>query len=92
MASAWVFLVERAVEEGAEVALFWRRTTAEQAIAAHLADRWPLSTEPPSDVDDAIEQYNQVPAVAEHVVLDVLEIHGDPLVNVGETHTVRGIA
>jgi hypothetical protein len=76
MASVWVFQVERGVEEGGELALFWRRTAVEEAVSAYLADRWPRLIELPSEVGDAIERYNRAPGVAEHVVVDLFEIRG----------------
>jgi hypothetical protein len=41
-----------------------------------LADRWPLLRELPSDVDKAIEQYNQALGVVEHLVIGSFEIQG----------------
>ena len=71
-----MFQVERGVEEGGELALFWRRTAVAEAVSAYLTDRWPPAIELRSEVDDAIERYNRAPGVAEHVVLDLVEIRG----------------
>lgn len=76
MASVWVVLVERGVEEGADLAVFWRRVAASEAALAHMADRWPWPGDVPDDVEEAIEQYNRARGVDEHLLLAEFEIHG----------------
>jgi len=74
--SVWVLLVERGVEDGAELNLYWGETAAADAARRYLAQSWPIADAVPADVQDAIERYNRLSAVAEHVLLATFPIEG----------------
>jgi hypothetical protein len=72
----WVFLVERGVEAGSELNLYWRELAATAAARRYVEEVWPKAGALPTDVQAAIERYNQLPAVAEHVLLAPFPIEG----------------
>ena len=74
--SVWVFLVESGVEEGSELSIYWRESAATAAACRYVEEVWPMAGAPPDDVQAAIERYNQLPAVAEHVSLAPFPIEG----------------
>ena len=69
--SVWVLLVERGVEEGSELNLYWQEPAANAAAHRYVEQAWPTA-----DVQAAIERYNRLPAVAEHVLLAPFPIEG----------------
>jgi len=74
--SVWVLLVERGVEEGAELNLYWREPAATAAARRYLEQASPTDDPQPAEVQEAIETYNQHPGVAEHVLLASFPIEG----------------
>lgn len=70
-------LIERGVDEGSDLRLFWQRGEAEAAAGEHLSDRWFDDPGLPSDTDEAIEQYNGDPTGGEHVFLGRVRIEGE---------------
>ena len=73
----WVLLIERGIEEGSELRLFWQQDQAEAAARDYLAERWLNDSGLPSDTDDAIEQYNGDPTAGERVFLGRVRIEGE---------------
>jgi len=74
--SVWVLIVERGVAEGAELNLYRRELAAATAARRYLEQAWPTADILPVGVQDAIEQYNGLPGVAEHVLLASFPIEG----------------
>lgn len=73
----WALLIERGIDEGSDLWLFWQRNDAEAAARSYLAETWLHEPGLPSDIDDAIEQYNGEPNVGEHVFLGRVVIEGE---------------
>lgn len=67
----WVLLVERGVKDGATLQLFQDEASAAQAAHRYLRRVWPNGPEDmPTNIQDAIEQYNQTHADwGEHFLL-----------------------
>ncbi len=74
---AWVFLIERGLDVGAELRLFWNRADAQMAAREYLADVWAGDAPLSADVDEALEQYNELPHRAEHVFVGPLSVEGE---------------
>ena len=72
----WVLLIERGVDEGADLSLHWREPAALAAARRHLEQAWPPNELLSTDVHEAIEMYNQLPGVAEHVLVAPFSIEG----------------
>lgn len=70
----WALLIERGLEDGSDLRMFWQRADAEAAARDYLADRWLDDPGSPSDADDAIEQYSGDPTGGEHVLLSRVRI------------------
>ena len=68
--AVWVFLVERGLNDGSDLQLFWHEAAAIDAARAHLSASWPpeeLATQ--ADVLEAIEAANQLVGDEEYIVL-----------------------
>lgn len=66
----WVLLVERGVQDGADLQMFRDEASAAQAARRYLRTVWPDGSENmPANVHDAIEQYNQSQAHGEEHIL-----------------------
>jgi len=87
--SVWVLLVERGVEDGAELNLYWGETAAADAARRYLAQAWPIADAVPADVQDAIERYNRLPGVAEHVLLAPFPIEGHQSIDGDQDQRIR---
>ncbi|MCP4964751.1 MAG: hypothetical protein GY926_05905, partial [bacterium] len=48
----WAFLVERGLDDGVELRLFWNRADAHAAVREYLAEDWVGDGLPPADVDE----------------------------------------
>lgn len=72
----WVLLIERGVDEGADLSLYWREPAASAAARRHLEQAWPVNEMLSTDVNEAIETYNLLPGVAEHVLMAPFSIEG----------------
>ena len=77
----WLFMVERGVDSGSDIQVFWRGADAVEAARQYLSTAWParhpLSSD---DVDELIELANQHVGADEYVVLapfPVVGIHSD---------------
>ncbi|CAN5849258.1 hypothetical protein BH23ACT2_BH23ACT2_08420 [soil metagenome] len=74
---AWVLLIERGLDEGSDLALFWHEGDAISAPRDHLA-----ASSPPenlltaAEVRDAIETVNQMVGNAEYIVLAPFPVVG----------------
>ena len=73
----WVLLIERGIEDGSDLRLFWQRDQAEAAARDYLAEGWLNDPGLPPDTYDAIEQHNGDPTAAERVFLGQVRIEGD---------------
>jgi hypothetical protein len=58
-APVWALLIERGIEDGSDLRLFWQQGDAEAAARGYLGERWLNDPGLPSDTDDAIEQYKR---------------------------------
>lgn len=66
----WVLLIERGVQDGAELQLFRDEALATRAARRYLNTVWPDGPQAmPVDVHEAIEQYNHPNAYGEEHVL-----------------------
>ncbi|MCP3854932.1 MAG: hypothetical protein GY698_09385 [Actinomycetia bacterium] len=74
--AVWVLLIERSVHQGAELSLHWRESAASLAARRYLEQAWSADHPLPTDLQEAIETYNQLSAVAEHVLLAPFSIEG----------------
>lgn len=74
--AVWVLLIERGVDKGADLSLHWREPTVSAAARRHLEQAWPVEDPMPAEIQEAIEMYNQLPGVAEHVVVAPFSIEG----------------
>ena len=67
---AWVFLIERSLDTGADLSLYWQEIDARRAALAHMESDWPLEAGTmPGDVHAAIELFNAHRDGCEHVWL-----------------------
>jgi hypothetical protein len=76
--AVWVFLVERGLNDGSDLQLFWHEAAAIDAARAHLSASWPpeeLATQ--ADVLEAIEAANQLVGDEEYIVLAPFPIAGN---------------
>lgn len=73
----WALLVERGLDDGADLRLFWNLTDAHMAAWEYLADVWAGDGPLPADVDEALEQYNELPGNAEHVFVGQFPVEGE---------------
>jgi len=82
--AVWVVLIERGVDEGAELSLHWRESAASLAARQYLERTWPMDNPLPTEMQEAIEIYNQLSGVAEHVLLAPFSIEGHPVFDGGQ--------
>jgi hypothetical protein len=69
-AVVWVFLVERGLDGGSDLQLFWHEAEAIEAAQGHLSGSWPIESLATHDrVHEAIEAVNQLAGNEEYVVL-----------------------
>lgn len=73
----WAFVIERGLDTGAELRLFWSRTDAQAATSEHLADVWADDGSLPADVDEAIAQYNELLSGTEHTFVGQFPEEGE---------------
>ena len=67
---AWVLLIERSLDTGADLSLYWHEIDARRAALVHMESDWPLEAGTmPSDVYAAIELFNANRHGCEHVWL-----------------------
>ncbi|MCP4966056.1 MAG: hypothetical protein GY926_12575, partial [bacterium] len=71
------FLVERGLDDGVELRLFWNRADAHAAVREYLAEDWVGDGLPPADVDEVIEHCNKLPGNTEHVFVGPFPIEGE---------------
>lgn len=73
----WVFLVERGLEAGSDIHVFWKEIRAIDAARTHLANAWPDADLSSGDqVYEVIEVANQTPGSEEYVVLGPFPVMG----------------
>lgn len=71
----WACIIERDIDRGCEIELFWHESDAVEAARSYLADRWPREQlNAPADVREAIEAANQIVGKDEYLTLDRLSI------------------
>lgn len=70
-------MIERDLDTGAELRLFWNRTDAHAAAIEHLADVWADDGSLPADVDEAIEQYNELLSGTERIFVGQFPVEGE---------------
>lgn len=71
----WVLLIERSLDTGADLSLYWQELDARQAARRHMESDWPAEAGPmPNDVYAAIEQFNSHRNGYEHVWLEASPI------------------
>lgn len=76
--AVWVFLVERGLNKGGELQLFWHEVAATDAARAHLSTSLPLKElATKADVLEAIEAANQLVGAEEFIVLAPYPIAGN---------------
>ncbi len=73
----WAFVIERGLDTGEELRLFWSRTDAQAAASERLADIWADDGSLPADVDEAIEQYNELLSGTEHTFVGQFPVEGE---------------
>ena len=67
---AWVLLIERSLETGADLSLYWHELDARRAAQVHMESDWPPEAGAmPSDVNAAIELFNDHHNGCEHIWL-----------------------
>ena len=67
---AWVLLIERSLDTGADLSLYWQELDARRAARMYMESDWPLEAGAmPSDVYAAIEQFNAHHHGCEHIWL-----------------------
>lgn len=74
--NVWVLLIERDIEVGADLTLFWQEAAASAAAWEYLVEAWPDGQPFPTDVQAAIEIYNQQSGVGEHVLVAAFPVAG----------------
>lgn len=73
----WVFLVERGLDAGSDLRLFWNEAGAIGAAREHLSKTWPEADLTTGDrVYEAIEATNQTLAAEEYLVLAAFPVMG----------------
>lgn len=74
----WALLIERGVDEGSDLRLFWQRSDAEAAAQEYLAETW-WDDEPslPSGLAEVIERYNADPNAGAKLFLGAMAIEGE---------------
>lgn len=69
------FIIERGIDPGCDIELFWHEDDAVEAARSYLARWWPREEMSASvDVHEAIEAANQIVGKEEFLVLDQLSI------------------
>lgn len=67
---AWVLLIERSLDTGADLSLYWHELDARRAAQMHMESDWPPEAGTmPSDVNAAIELFNDHYSGSEHIWL-----------------------
>src|SRR5437879_4457103 len=70
--AVWVF------RAGGDIAVFWHESDALQAVHAYLARSWPDDRVPtPTDTRAAVELYNHLDGVDEHVAFGPFPVAGN---------------
>ena len=73
---AWVFLIERTLDTGADLSLYWQEIDARRAALAHMTSNWTPEAGPmPNDVHSAIEIFNAHHHGCEHIWLGSIPIN-----------------
>ena len=73
----WVLLIERGLDAGSDVRLFWHEAEAIETARGHLSGSWPIEDLVTRDqVYEAIERANQLAGSEEYVVLAPFPIAG----------------
>jgi len=73
----WVFLVERGLDAGSDLRLFWHEAEAIEAARVHLSNSWPIEGLVTQDrVYEAIESVNQLEGDEEYIVLAEFPVTG----------------
>jgi hypothetical protein len=76
--AVWVLLIERGLNDGSDLELFWHEADAIEAARGHVLNSWPpedLATK--ADVLEAIEAANQLVGDEEYIVLAPFPITGN---------------
>lgn len=74
----WALLIERGVDEGSDLRLFWQRSDAEAAVQEHLDETWwEDGPSAPSGLAAVIERYNADPSAGAHLFLGAVAIEGE---------------
>ena len=74
----WVFLVERGLEAGSDVQLFWHEADALSAARRYLSRWWPVEElATAEEIAEAIEASNQVAGREEYISLTALPVVGN---------------
>jgi hypothetical protein len=74
----WVLLVERGLDAGSDLQLYWNEAGAIRAAREYLSKAWPDTDLSTGDrVYEAIEEMNQAPAADEYLVLAAFPVTGD---------------
>ena len=76
MADVWVLAIERGLDVGADIRVFWSRDEAHRAAQSYLAEVW-SGGRIPGDLDDAIEAHNSSSVGSEHVYVGRLAVEGE---------------
>lgn len=75
--SVWLFLVERAIDTGPALALFWHEADALAAARTHLQPHYgPGDLARDADVREAIEGSNQIVGREEYLTLERVPVAG----------------
>lgn len=75
--AVWMLLIERGLDAGSDVSLFWHERDAIAAARSHLSRSWrPDELATTADVLEAIEAANQLVGQEEYVVLQMVPIAG----------------
>lgn len=73
----WVFLVERGLDAGSDLRLFWHEAEAIETARGHLSGSWPIEgLVTPDQAYEAIEAVNQMASNEEFVVLAQFPVTG----------------
>ena len=73
----WVLLVERGLDAGSDLRLFWHEAEAIETARGHLAGSWEIEGLVTSDqVYEVIEAVNQLAGNEEYVVLAEFQVTG----------------
>ncbi|MGH8924011.1 MAG: hypothetical protein ACRDWA_05120 [Acidimicrobiia bacterium] len=72
----WVLLVERGLDAGSDLQLFWRETDAVRAAWEYLSKSGPDANLSTGELDEAIEATNQTLGAEEYIVLASFPVMG----------------